>query len=85
MGVIGKVSCIDGELACRDASRALGAGTEGAESFIDGVGASVTGNSNEAFFFAGFCLVAAVANIELSSLDASSTLAMIELSDIAGR
>lgn len=44
MGIIGKLSCIDGEFKCIDARRALAAGTEGGPSCMDGIGAPVAGD-----------------------------------------
>lgn len=90
-GVIGKLSCMDGEFGCKDTPCALVIDAEGAEvakTFANRFEASATGNSIEPFCFAGSCSIAAVAETESSSLDEPLALAtgdLVELSDITGR
>ena len=84
-GAIGKLRCVDGELGCRDTPCALVVDAECAEAakcFANRFGASVVGNSDESFSFAGSCSIAAVADIESSCLDEPLTLTT---GDIAGR
>ena len=88
--VIGKLGCMDGELGCRDTPCALVVDADGADvakGFADILGASVTGNANKPFCFAGPCSIAAAADIGSSCLDEPLTLALgdpFEVSDIAG-
>lgn len=66
---VGELGCVDGELRCIAACRALVVGVKGMPSCKDGLGASAAGDVIGESSFAGSCSIAAVADIGLGSMD----------------